>query len=420
MLDKLQPVKGTKDLITSEYTKHEHIINTAYELGRLYGFQSFSTPIIEYTEVFNRTLGDSSDVIDKEMYSFTDKGGRSISLRPEFTAGIMRAVIHHNLHDTGLPLRYFSTGPLFRYDNPQAGRQRQFHQINFELIGCESEFVDAEMIKLATDILTKLSIVNQVVLEVNSLGCIDSRLRYKQALVEYFSKYKSELSQESQKRLIHNPLRVLDSKDENDQRISASAPQISHYYTLNSQIHINKVYEYLEILGINYVVNSKLVRGLDYYCHTVFEYKTNKLGAQSAVLAGGRYDNLFKQMGGRLMPGKTSLPSFGFAGGIERLALMIAAIKGRNRPVVIMVLSYTSNHHAIALLQQLRKLNIISIIDMHGKISKRLRRANDINASTVIFIGSDEIQNKTYKVKNLDSRDEIVIPQDQLLNYLSN
>ncbi len=413
MSKKLQPVKGTKDLLPVEYNVHNYIINVALKLGEIYGFRPLVPPIIEYVEIFDRTLGSSSDIVSKEMYVFTDKGGRNVCLRPEFTASIMRAVITHGLQ-TYLPLRYFSFGPVFRYDNPQAGRQRQFHQINFEYIGSDNPFTDVEMIKLASSILTKLDLEEKVTLEINSLGCEQSRERYQVALIEYFSRYRKELSLDSQHRLIKNPLRILDSKDPYDQKICSSAPKISDYYTLQSANHFNKLLEYLELLEIKYAINTRLVRGLDYYCHTTFEYTTKLLGAQSAILAGGRYNGLFKQMGGN-----QHLPSFGFAGGIERLALLLNYTPTFTRPVVIIPIGKEENNkHAIILLQELRSNGIATIIDLYGKPSERLRNANMVKASRVIFVGEKEVKSQNYTIKDLDNKEEYSIIKNKLVDHL--
>ncbi|KJV57096.1 histidine--tRNA ligase [Orientia chuto str. Dubai] len=418
MLVKLQPVKGSKDLLPEEFHKHDYIISISRKLSKLYGFQPIATPIIEYTEVFSRTLGKDSDVLSKEMYTFLDKSSRSISLRPEFTAGIMRAVIHNNLQYQKIPLKYFSSGPAFRYDNPQAGRQRQFHQINLECIGDSSPFSDVELILLAQDIFKALNLINRVNLEINSLGCIESRSKYQQALVEYFSKYRTELSIDSQRRLIENPLRILDSKNLHDQKISASAPNIYDYYTIDAKNYFNKVLEYLEFCGIKYSINTNLVRGLDYYCHTVFEYVLTEVGTQSSVLGGGRYDGLFEQMGGKWV--KKTLPAVGFAAGIERLALLTNYNLVNTRPIVIIPINEENNQHAIMLLQKLRNNNIVTVIDLQGNVSKRLNQANSINARKVIFIGSTEIHKQNYKIKDLDTSEECVIMHNEILNYLQN
>ncbi len=311
MADKLQSVRGAKDLLPLDYMLHEYIIEAAKKVSLLYGYLGMSTPIIEYTTIFERTLGEDSDVISKEIYSFSDKSNNNICLRPEFTAGIIRAFISNNELHTRLPLKLFSVGPVFRYDRPQAARQRQFHQVNFEHIGAENPYTDAEIIKCACCFLTNIGIIDDITLEINSLGCVETRILYQKALVKYFSDYKLKLSKDSQIRLIKNPMRILDSKDEIDQEIIANSPIISEYYTSETDKYFNNVKKYLDLLSVNYVVNPRLERGLDYYCHTAFEFITNKLGAQSTILAGGRYDGLSELMGGP----KTK--AIGFAAGVE-------------------------------------------------------------------------------------------------------
>jgi histidyl-tRNA synthetase len=407
----IQSLRGTKDLLPKDYMIHDYIINQAKHIGELYGYQSMSTPLIEYTEIFDRTLGETSDVVSKEIYNFLDKSGNNISLRPEFTAGIIRAFISNNLHHT-LPLKFFSTGPVFRYDRPQAGRQRQFHQINFEYIGGQGAHADAETIKLALDILQSLRVDHEVILEINSLGCLDSRTIYQQKLVEYFSGYQSELSEDSQKRLIKNPMRILDSKDENDKRIVSNSPLMSQYYNASSAKYFDDLLKYLDMLQVKYTINPRLVRGLDYYCHTAFEFTTTKLGAQSTILAGGRYDNLSQMMGG------VKVPAIGFAAGIERLALMREYVITSPRPVIIMPISDSNLDYCFILANQLRSEDIYAILDDKGKIQKRMQRANLQNASHVIFIGDDEQMNNNLKLKSLDTGQEYLVQLAQMIDLL--
>ena len=328
MSNNLQPIRGMKDLLPDDYQAQSSIIKTAEDVATIFGYRTMSTPITEYTSVFARTLGDTSEVVSKEMYSFLDRSDESITLRPEFTAGIMRAFISNGLHHQ-VPLRFFSYGPVFRYDRPQAGRQRQFHQINFEYLGADGPYTDAEMLKMAQTLLTDLGIMDNITLELNSIGCTESRAKYTEALTAYFSKYKNDLSPESQLRLEKNPLRILDSKSEQDKKLIPDSPVITGYYTDESKEYFDKVLEYLDILDVKYTLNPRLVRGLDYYSHTAFEFTTDKLGAQSTVLAGGRYDGLSKIMGG------PELPAIGFAAGIERIALMREYQAKFARPIVI-------------------------------------------------------------------------------------
>ncbi len=411
MSSDLAPLRGMKDLLPHEWRIAKHIENIALQTGKLYGYEGFSTPILESASVFDRTLGDTSDVVSKEMYCFADKKGRLVALRPEFTASIMRAVISNGLKHK-LPLKLFSSGPLFRYDRPQEGRQRQFHQVNFEYIGALGSYSDAETIALATHFLSNLSILEDITLELNSLGCSETRKSYQTALVAYFKNYLSDLSTDSKQRLEQNPLRILDSKDENDRLISKDAPVISDFYSNEAKEYFKQVRHHLDNLGINYVINPKLVRGLDYYSHTTFEFTTAKLGAQSTVLAGGRYDGLAQLMG------EEEIPAIGFAAGIERLAMMCKFSLEQERPTYIIPIGNECLDYSILLINQLRKINISAIIEFDGKIGKRLQAAVSANAKYVIFIGTQELNTNSYKLKDLDTGVEQTVTIAEMLKVV--
>ncbi len=409
----LLPARGTRDLLPDEFAKHEFIVQTAKSIGRTYGFQEMNIPIFEYTEVFDRSLGELSDVVNKEMYTFADKSNRSITLRPEFTAGIMRAVLSGNLQHE-LPLRFFSNGPLFRYDRPMSGRYRQFHQINFEYLGVFNPWYDAELLKLCVDITNALGIANKVTLEINSLGCSKSRNDHKKDLTQYFNKYKDKLSDLSKLRLTKNPLRIFDSKEEQDQEICENAPLIKNYYTKESEDYFNETLSYLEAFGIQYQVNPKLVRGLDYYSHTIFEFIAAELGAQSTVFAGGRYDGLSMVMQ------RPKISAIGVSGGIERLS-MIADMSSieKQQTIVVFPIDQKNIAYAFKLADDLRNNGIVTIIDIDGKIGKRIQKANKKNIKFAIFIGDEEEQNQSFKVKNLNSSEEtIAYSMDALLNEI--
>ncbi|MCC7259527.1 MAG: histidine--tRNA ligase, partial [Alphaproteobacteria bacterium] len=322
-MSKLQPVRGTHDILPEEGRKRRFITETAREIASRYGFDEFATPVFEFTDVFARTLGDVSDIVSKEMYSFTDRGGESITLRPEFTAGLARAFLSNGLQQN-TPVKAFCHGPVFRYERPQKGRMRQFHQIDAEIIGVAGPQADIEVIALADHILRTLGVA-PITLELNSLGDVESRKAHRAALVEYFTGHQAALSEDSKARLTKNPLRILDSKDEGDRKIVADAPVLTEYFNEASQEFFAAVKEGLTALGIAYTINPRLVRGLDYYCHTVFEFTTTALGAQNAVLAGGRYDGLMAQMGG------PETPAIGWAAGIERLTELAASESGTKR-----------------------------------------------------------------------------------------
>ena len=416
MKDKLQSLRGMKDLFGEDFELHNHIIDTARKISTLYCYEGASTPILEYTKVFDRTLGDTSDVVSKEMYSFLDRNGESIALRPEFTAGIIRAFIANGLQQK-LPLKLFSYGPVFRYDRPQAGRQRQFHQINYEYIGSSDPYSDAEIIKLGSHLLRELNILDDITLEINSLGCKSSRASYQQALTDYFTKYENDLSDDSKKRLNKNSLRILDSKDENDKKIALSAPLIANYYTPESKNYFDKVLSYLDILNIKYKINPRLARGLDYYCHTAFEFTTDKLGAQSTVMGGGRYDYLCELMGG------SPTAAVGFASGVERLALMMVLKNYQVKKLAtihLIPIGEECEDYIIKLADILRSNYIPTSIELKGKIQKRMERALKNGANYIVFAGLEEVQNNNFKLKILDKKEELTLSGPQLIDFLLN
>jgi histidyl-tRNA synthetase len=313
----LQPVRGTRDLIGDDLRRHHAVIETARRVSALYGFEEWATPIFEDTRVFSRGLGDTSDVVSKEMYTFTDRGGDSITLRPEATAGLCRALVSNGLAQANLPRKIFYAGPMFRYERPQKGRYRQFHQIDIEVMGAAEPLADAEVIACGWNILRDLGIADGVVLEINTLGDAESRDRYRAALVAYFTGHRDTLSEDSRTRLEKNPLRILDSKDEADRRIVAGAPNMRDHLTAEAAAFYAKVQAYLARFGVPFRENDRIVRGLDYYSHTAFEFVTERLGAQGTVMGGGRYNGLVEEMGG------PPTPCVGWAAGIERLAMLL-------------------------------------------------------------------------------------------------
>ena len=286
---KLQPVRGTADLLPNEMAKHRLVIDTARLVTVRYGFKEMATPIFEFSEVFSRPLGESSDIITKENYSFADRSGEQLTLRPENTAGVVRAMISGGLTQS-LPLKYFYAGPMFRYERPQKGRMRQFHQVGIEYLGPNDALADAEVISAGARFLAQLGVLPHCVLHLNSLGDSESRTAYRAALVRFLETHQSTLSEDSKRRLAVNPLRILDSKDDNDRDILHTAPKLSDYLNTVSEAHFQTLTAALDAAGVSWVLDPLLVRGLDYYCHTAFEFVTDALGAQSTVLGGGRYD----------------------------------------------------------------------------------------------------------------------------------
>lgn len=412
MSAKLKAVRGTQDLLGEPLKIFTLLVDTAKRISSLYGFNEINTPIFESVDVFKRTLGDVSDIVNKEMYVFTDRGGELICLRPEFTAGIARALISGSMLDK-LPLKLFSSGPVFRYERPQKGRKRQFHQLNFEIFGIKETLADVELISMACHFLKEVGIDSKVSLEINSLGDQESRALYRTAIIDYFSRYKNDLSEDSKLRLQKNPLRILDSKDNNDKKIVLDAPVISDYYTDISKKLFYELQEGLENLNITYKINTKLVRGLDYYCHSVFEFITNDLVAQNAVLAGGRYDLLVSLMGGK------DTPAVGFAGGLERLISLYNNKIDLIRPVTILPLGTDAQKEAINIANKLRYSGIYTeIIFSGGNISKKMKKSNNLNSSFTIILGDNEIKKNIVIVKNMDSSMEKEISKENLISYL--
>jgi len=409
----LRSVKGCKDVLLDDALRLSQIVDTAKRQAMLRGCTEIFTPIMEHTEVFSRSLGDFSDIVHKEMYSFIDKGKHSLTLRPEFTAGIMRAVFTNSLQHK-LPLKLFSWGPVFRRENPQAGRQRQFHQINVEFIGFKDYTSDVEIISLANNILQDLGISNYR-LEINSLGCNESRKNYQKALLDYFNDHKNLLSEISKIRLDTNPLRILDSKEECDISLVKNAPNLQDYYTNQAKEYFDQVLDALKALKINHVVNSRIVRGLDYYSHTVFEFISSDLGAQSTLMAGGRYDGLAELMGG------SSTPAIGFAGGIERLMMVYNQKINKTKPVIILPITDKEKHFALKTADILRQNHIVCSIETGGKMKDVMQKAvNKYEPKYAIIIGEDEAAKNMYTLKNLDEFSQGLVNLDQMLEVLKN
>jgi histidyl-tRNA synthetase len=417
MAEKLQPVRGTHDLLPEHYAQHAQVINAAQEIAMRYGFARMDTPIFEFSDVFHRAVGETSDIVSKETYTFTDRGNESITLRPEFTAAIVRAFISNGLQQH-VPFKCFYAGPAFRYERPQKGRQRQFHQIGCELLGAAAPEADVEMMALAQHILSALGLAHDVTLELNSLGDTASRMAYRDALVAYLSNYKNDLSEDSQMRLEKNPLRILDSKSETDQKIIAGAPSLAQHFTAEAQQFFASVQEGLTRLGIEFTVNARLVRGLDYYNHTVFEFTTDKLGAQGTVLAGGRYDALVATMGGPETAG------IGFAAGVERLVALrenaADAARVPNPEIAVIPMGEAEEAEAWRIAQQLRHGGYRTDIAYKGKSKKRFERADKLGAQLAVILGTDELNAGEVTLKHLKDGTQNRVKRDALLTQLQN
>ena len=408
----LQPVRGTRDLIGDDQRRHAHVIDTARRIAGLYGFDEWATPIFEETRVFSRTLGDTSDVVTKEMYTFDDRGGDSITLRPENTAGVCRALVSNGLTQS-LPQKVFYAGPMFRYERPQKGRYRQFHQIGAELIGPAEPLADAEVIALGWHILQALDVDGGVVLELNTLGDAASRLAYRDALVAHFGAHRDALSADSRDRLERNPLRILDSKDAGDRALVADAPTIQAVLTADAAAFYDALRRHLDGLGVLYRENPRIVRGLDYYNHTAFEFVTDRLGAQGTVLGGGRYDGLVAQMGG------PQVAAVGWAAGVERLAMLLDAPPEPPKAVAVIPLGDAQEAAALDALQALRRAGVRAEMAYKGNMKRRMERANRIGARAAIIIGDAELARGVAQVKDLAAGTQTEVALTDLAAHLA-
>jgi len=408
---KPQPVRGTHDLLADDFGAQAAVIDVARRVARAYGYREMATPIFEKTEVFARSMGETSDVVSKEMYSFDDRGGDSITLRPEYTAAICRSFISNGLMQS-VPFKAFAAGPMFRYERPQKGRQRQFHQIDLEIIGAPEPGADIEVIAAGAEILNQLNVLHKTVLHINTLGDPESRDGYRKALVEYFSGFKDRLSEDSLKRLDRNPLRILDSKDEGDREVVADAPLFQDYLNQASQDFFGEVLAGLDQLGIGYEVDPRLVRGLDYYTHTAFEFVTDALGSQGAVIAGGRYDGLIEQIGG------PSTPGIGWAGGIERL-VMLAGLEGdQPNPVVLVPVGEAAETEALKWAHWLRGKGLVVEYGFKGNVGKRMKRADRIGACVAVVFGDDELERDVMNLKDLATGEQTEVAVDGVFDAL--
>ena len=408
MASQLQPARGTRDLIGEDFARHHHVIATARRVASLYGFEEWATPVFEDTRVFSRSLGETSDVVSKEMYTFPDRGGESLTLRPEGTAGVCRALVSNGLTQGNLPRKVFYAGPMFRYERPQKGRYRQFHQIGLEILGAAEPLSDAEAIACGWHIQQELGIAEGTVLEINTLGDAPSREAHRAALVAYFTERKESLSADSLVRLEKNPLRILDSKDAGDKALVADAPSIHDHLTEAARAHYDAVRRYLDGFGVPYRVNPNIVRGLDYYSHTAFEFVTERLGAQGTVMAGGRYDGLVEEMGG------PHTPSVGWAAGIERLSMLMEGAPEAPRPVAVIPVGEAAEAAAIAAVQSLRRSGLVAEIAYKGNTKRRMERANKLKARAAVLIGEEELARGVAQVKDLDAGTQREVPLDAL------
>ncbi|HEY9611875.1 histidine--tRNA ligase [Allocoleopsis sp.] len=408
----IQALRGTRDILPEEVRYWQWVEAIARQILSRAAYQEIRPPIFEQTDLFERGIGEATDVVGKEMYTFLDKGERSVTLRPEGTAGVVRAFIEHALHAQGGVQRLWYIGPMFRYERPGAGRQRQFHQIGVEVIGSADPRADAEVIAIATDILQALGLKN-LRLDINSVGNSDDRPRYRGALVDYLTPYKDELDPDSQERLTRNPLRILDSKDKRTQEIVAQAPSILDYLGEGSKRHFEQVQQLLSDLGISYQLNPCLVRGLDYYTHTAFEIISDDLGSQATVCGGGRYDGLVEELGG------SSTSAVGWAIGLERLIILLQQNQESPRQRLdfyVVSRGDAAEAQALKLSQQLRQAGFSVQLDLSGSaFKKQFARADRSAAVACLILGDEEAQTQTVKLKWMASKEQSAIAIADLL-----
>lgn len=409
----IKAIRGTRDILPAEVGYWQKLETLARKTCLQAAYQEIRPPIFEQTSLFERGIGEATDVVGKEMYTFKDRGDRSITLRPELTAGVVRSLIEHSLYAQGGTQRLYYIGPVFRYERPQAGRQRQFHQIGVECLGSQSPRADVEVITLATNLLQGLGLTS-LTLDINSVGDREDRQAYREALVNYLTPYRDELDADSQDRLVRNPLRILDSKDERTKEITQDAPSIIDHLSDNSRQHFEQVQQMLTNLGITYQLNPRLVRGLDYYTHTAFEIQSADLGAQATVCGGGRYDGLVEQLGG------PKTPAVGWAIGMERLILLLQQLQSPPIPApnfYFVSRGAKAEIQAVILAQKLRNQGFSVELDLSGSaFGKQFKRADRSDAIACLIMGDEEAEQQTVKLKWLADQKQEAITQTELLN----
>lgn len=409
--------RGTQDVLPEQSAKWQHVEKTAMKVADIFGFKEIRFPTFEHTELFARGVGDSTDVVQKEMYTFLDKGERSITLRPEGTAGCMRTLIEHGLLGGALPVKVCYLTSCFRYEKPQAGRLREFHQFGAELVGSASPAADAEMIAMVSQIFDQLQIEG-IELEINSIGCPECRAKYNEALKEYFRSHEDELCETCRERLDRNPMRILDCKSPVCHKIGEDAPVILDYLCDDCQAHFDELKERLDSIGIEYTVNPTIVRGLDYYTRTVFEFVSTNIGSQGTVCGGGRYDGLIELLGGQKMP------SIGFAFGIERLLLLmentgVAFPEEGSCDIYIGSMGTKASIEAANLVNSLRAEGFKAECDLCGRsVKAQMKYADKIGAKLSCIIGDSELEEGKVKIKNMGDGTSEEVELDELIEYV--
>lgn len=409
--------RGTKDILPDSVGQWNYVEGKIRDLCRLYGYKEIRTPMFEHTELFQRGIGEATDVVDKEMYSFTDRGGRSITLRPENTAAAVRAYLENKLYADAAVTKLFYIGSMFRYDRPQAGRQREFHQFGVEALGGDNPAVDAEIIMLAIQFLQTLGL-KDLQLSLNSVGCPKCRPLYRKKLQEFFADKREGLCRDCQSRFDRNPMRILDCKEESCRKLSIGAPEITDCLCDECREHFEKVQEFLRSTGVSFTLDSRLVRGLDYYTKTAFEIQYAPLGAQSAVAGGGRYDGLIEEIGGK------PTPAVGFAAGLERvlLALEMQNLLPEQESAIdafVVALGDGAQAAAFSLLARLREAGLSAGMDFSGRSMKaQMKQANKANARYVLILGEDEVRDSVVTLKNMQTSEQQKVAIQEIINTL--
>ncbi len=405
-------VRGTQDIFGDEQRRFAEVLRTFEHVHGLYAFQRLDLPVFEDTQVFARSIGETTDVVSKEMYTFPDRGGDMLTLRPEFTAGIARAYLTEGWQQYA-PLKLATSGAVFRYERPQKGRYRQFHQIDAEILGAPEPAADVELLVMADQLLRELGIAEGVTLQLNTLGDAETRDAWRDALVAHFEAHRGELSEDSLVRLEKNPLRILDSKDPRDRPIADAAPDIDAYLTPEARAFFEAVTAGLDAAGVAWTRNARLVRGLDYYRHTAFEFVTDRLGAQGTVLAGGRYDGLIESLGGPATAG------VGWAAGVERLAMLLDEPAKPAIDAVVVPMGAAAELRATGLVAELRRAGVATDMAFRGNMKRRMAKANDQGAHYALILGDDELANGQVQVKALKTGEQAKVSLDAAAQSLS-
>ncbi|HCP08586.1 MAG TPA: histidine--tRNA ligase [Candidatus Moranbacteria bacterium] len=414
----LQPPRGMKDILPEDQPYWDHIRRTTERLSREYGFMRIDTPLVEFSNLFARGVGEGTDIVEKEMYNFVTKGGDKVALRPEMTAGIARAYIQHGMNVLPKPIKLFSTGPVYRYDRPQEGRYREFHQVNYDVFGEQDAILDAQVIQVAARVVQSLGI-KSVQIQVNSIGCATCRKEYKDLLVNYLESKKQKLCADCKNRMEHNPLRVLDCKEDKCSQVAATAPQSVDHLCDECRIHFKCLLEYLDELELPYVINPQLVRGLDYYSKTVFEvWSGDEEGRKSALGGGGRYDGLIKMLGGE------QAPAIGFGLGVERLIIEMKRVQAKPyrapKPRVFLAqLGDLAKKKSLKLFSELEKNGILTAESFgRGSLKSQLRVADKIGVELTLILGQKEALDKTVIIKNMVSGVQEIVSTEKLVDLV--